>query len=84
MYARHYVVHDYHDHSHETEDSHLGFVAPRTGRRGGVTIPFPQKLHQVLEQVEIDGHADVISWQPHGRCFVIHKPKQFVTSIMLK
>jgi hypothetical protein len=38
-------------------------------RRGGVSISFPLKLHSVLEQVEVDGFAHVISWQPHGRCF---------------
>ena len=56
----------------------------RKSRRGGVTTPFPLKLHQVLDQIEIDGTAHVISWQPHGRCFVIHKPKEFVERVMPK
>lgn len=51
-------------------------------QRGGVTVPFPIKLHQVLEQVEADGFADCIAWQPHGRCFVIHKPNAFVEQVM--
>jgi hypothetical protein len=31
----------------------------------------------MLDKMEADGHADVISWQPHGRCFVVRKPKEF-------
>jgi hypothetical protein len=38
-------------------------------------VRFPDKLHDVLERLEYDGLADVMSWQPHGRCFVIRKPE---------
>jgi hypothetical protein len=31
----------------------------------------------MLDQMEADGHADVIGWQQHGRCFVVRKPKEF-------
>ena len=81
MHARHYVQHVYQDHSQTTVDM---VAEPRTGRRGGVITPFPLKLHQVLEQVETDGYAHVISWQPHGRCFLIHKPNDFVAQVMPK
>ena len=27
-------------------------------------------------------HADIISWAPHGRCFLIHQPKLFVQVIL--
>jgi hypothetical protein len=74
---QHIVMHNYHDHSDEIDD---GAPAPFT--RGGVTIPFPIKLHAILDQIEQDGYADVISWQPHGRCFVIHKPKEFADHVM--
>lgn len=82
---RHFVVHQYHDHSldhdcepqdESSEDQHR--------RRGGVSVAFPIKLHEVLDQVEIDGLAHVISWQPHGRCFAIHKPKEFADYVMPK
>lgn len=53
----------------------------RKGPRGGVTIPFPEKLHDVLNHEE---YADVISWQPHGRCFILHKPQEFLKHIMPK
>jgi len=80
---RHFVVHDYHDHSCDTdEDDDSEQQEALQRRRGGVTISFPLKLHAVLDQVERDGLAHVISWQEHGRCFVIHKPKEFVEHVM--
>lgn len=79
---RHFVVHSYHDHGKdEDEDVDLDSTAG-SRRRGGVTVSFPSKLHSVLDQVEQDGLAHVVSWQPHGRCFVIHKPKEFTEHIM--
>ena len=80
LHTRHFVVHDYHDYSTHTAD--MVQAPPAKPRRGGVTTPFPQKLHEFLDQVERDGYAHVISWQPHGRCFVIHKPKEFEASVM--
>jgi len=86
------VHHEYHDHStdlpyaaslirnidhSDDEDSRK-----RRGPRGGVAVPFPEKLHMMLCSVERDGHADIVSWQFHGRCFVVHKPKDFVAIIM--
>ena len=52
--------------------------------RGGVSVAFPLKLHAVLDQVEADGLGHVMSWSPHGRCFVIHKPKEFTEHVMPK
>lgn len=73
---RHFVVHNYHDHSLDEE------VMEAKPRRGGLAGSFPVKLHTVLSQVEADGFSHIVSWQPHGRCFVIHKPKEFVEHIM--
>jgi hypothetical protein len=52
------------------------------GNSGGVPVPFPFKLHAMLDQIEADGFANVVSWQPHGRSFVIHDKKSFVAKIM--
>mmetsp|Transcript_1546 Transcript_1546/g.3434 ORF Transcript_1546/g.3434 Transcript_1546/m.3434 type:complete len:363 (+) Transcript_1546:55-1143(+) len=79
---RHFVHHNYHDHSHDAPVDTQ--VAQGERRKGGVSIPFPVKLHSVLDQVEADGLAHIVSWQPHGRCFVIHKPKEFVDHVMPK
>ena len=80
-HERHFVVHNYHDHKNDHDDSENDEVEEMR-RRGGVTVPFPVKLHQVLDQVEVDGYAHVVSWQSHGRCFIIHDPKEFVDHIM--
>lgn len=82
---RHFVVHNYHDHALDPdENDELDYEEDASGgrRRGGVSISFPAKLHKVLEQVEADGWGHVISWMPHGRCFVIHKPKEFSELVM--
>ena len=50
--------------------------------RGGVPVPFPLKLHELLDTIEADGHADVLSWQPHGRSFRVHKTREFVETVM--
>lgn len=50
--------------------------------RGGVTIPFPTILHIVLSKAEQEGFEHIISWQPHGRCFLVRDPKKFVEQIM--
>jgi hypothetical protein len=82
---RHFVVHNYHDHANDPDEhDHTDDSSDAGNRRGGVSIAFPLKLHSVLDQVEADGLAHVVSWQPHGRCFVVHKPKEFVDHVMPK
>lgn len=82
---RHFVVHDYHDHSRDDYDLDVDDSDDANQRRrGGVSVAFPLKLHSVLDQVEVDGLAHVVSWQKHGRSFLIHKPKEFVEQVMPK
>ena len=52
-----------------------------TKRGGGIKEPFPVKLHCLLEE---HLHDDVISWQPHGLCFLVHKRDEFVQEVMPK
>jgi hypothetical protein len=54
----------------------------RRGPRGGVVVPFPVKLCNMLKGVEQEGLEHIVSWQPHGRCFMVHRPKEFVEDIM--
>jgi hypothetical protein len=77
---RHFVVHNYHDHAWDPDESDSIEDEPR--RRGGVAVSFPARLHAVLDRVERDGWGHVISWQPHGRCFLIHKPIEFQEHVM--
>lgn len=44
--------------------------------------PFPVKLHYMLTETEKDGLEKIVSWQPHGRCFVVHDQKLFVQRIL--
>jgi hypothetical protein len=52
--------------------------------RGGVTVPFPEKLHKMLEYAEKNGLTEIVSFFPHGRAFAIHKPVLFTSDIMPK
>jgi hypothetical protein len=54
----------------------------RRGHCGGVAVPFPEKLHHMLSCMDEEATADIVNWQPHGRCFTVHKPKEFVEDIM--
>eukprot|EP00535_Pseudo-nitzschia_heimii_P010058 CAMPEP_0197181236 /NCGR_PEP_ID=MMETSP1423-20130617/5583_1 /TAXON_ID=476441 /ORGANISM="Pseudo-nitzschia heimii, Strain UNC1101" /LENGTH=349 /DNA_ID=CAMNT_0042631451 /DNA_START=90 /DNA_END=1142 /DNA_ORIENTATION=+ len=60
------------------------FELARRRTRGGVTEPFPEKLHRMLLEIEKDGNAHIISFFPHGRAFGIHYTDQFEEKIMPK
>lgn len=51
----------------------------KEGRRGA---QFPWKLHDLLEQVEKDGVAHIVSWLPGGKAFKVHKKEEFCNTIM--
>jgi hypothetical protein len=74
---RQFVVHDYHDHSQDENDD----VMVDRGCYSPSSALFPLKLHAVLEEVAND---HIISWAPHGRCFTVHKPKEFVEQVLPK
>ena len=52
--------------------------------KGGVRLPFPAKLYYMLQyfhrhEPEV---AKIISWQPHGRCFMTHDVKRMEEFIL--
>jgi HSF-type DNA-binding len=65
-------------------------------KTGGVTQPFPEKLHEMLmaettaastgrPDVDVNTAASsIVSWLPHGRGFIVRRPKEFATEIMPK
>mmetsp|Transcript_20421 Transcript_20421/g.30305 ORF Transcript_20421/g.30305 Transcript_20421/m.30305 type:complete len:340 (-) Transcript_20421:89-1108(-) len=53
-------------------------------RGGGVTEPFPEKLHRLLSEVEEKKQDDIIGFFSHGRAFAIHDREGFVEEIMPK
>ncbi|KAL3909229.1 MAG: hypothetical protein SGILL_008168 [Bacillariaceae sp.] len=83
-HERHFVKHDYHDHAFDTDESDVdGEAAGRSGKpRKPVAQTFPMKLHSLLEKVEADGYSHIVSWQSHGRCFIIHNPKEFAEVVL--
>jgi len=62
------------------DDSALSSV-PLFSRKG-VTVPFPVKLHRLIEHAEAAGLTDIVGWQPHGRCFVIRDPDAFCQELL--
>lgn len=50
--------------------------------RGGKGIPFPLKLHQMLDEVENAGLTSIVSWRSHGRAFMVHKRVDFVECVL--
>mmetsp|Transcript_14055 Transcript_14055/g.35342 ORF Transcript_14055/g.35342 Transcript_14055/m.35342 type:complete len:361 (+) Transcript_14055:175-1257(+) len=54
----------------------------RSIAKGGVTTPFPWKLHIMLDAMDKTGDKSIVCWQPHGRAFMVHKPKDFVQQVM--
>ncbi|GFH58405.1 hypothetical protein CTEN210_14881 [Chaetoceros tenuissimus] len=52
--------------------------------KGGVKVPFPVVLYNMLEHIDLKEPqlAKIISWQPHGRCFVTHNPKRFEDEVL--
>jgi HSF-type DNA-binding len=47
---------------------------------------FPTRLHMMLSSLEddADGLASVVSWQPHGRVFVIRDADAFTDHVLPK
>lgn len=48
----------------------------------GATRQFPNKLYEMLAQASEQGFDDIVSWQPHGRAFLVRKPGAFVSEVM--
>jgi hypothetical protein len=45
-------------------------------------VYFPDKLHKVLVDLEVSGLSHIASYLPHGRAFRVHKPREFVSSVL--
>ena len=78
---KHCVQHNYHDHA---KDDCATYLSAPVVSKGGVTVPFPTKLHNMLDH--IDEHeselSSIVSWQPHGRCFLVKDIKQFTKDVL--
>ncbi|CAB9516690.1 Heat stress transcription factor [Seminavis robusta] len=75
----------YRDHSHLTDDDKdLKELMNKADQEGvkGTDQSFPVKLHQLLSGSEEDGFAHIVSWQPHGRSFIVKKHADFVEKVL--
>ena len=79
-YQRHYAKHDYHDFA-DVQPTELDLQNIKA-TRGGVHNPFPTVLHCMMEQTDSQGYSHIVSWQPHGRAFLIHDSKKFVDVVL--
>jgi len=68
---------DYIDYAEVPEQEQA--IPPEERNTGGVQNPFPERLHDMLTQ---DKYPDIVSWAPHGRCFVVRKPKEFEKNVL--
>jgi len=68
--------HIYHDYATVPDSSN--YVRKKNG---GVTTPFPEKLMEMLDAESV-ANATIVSWLPHGRAFIVRKPKVFTSEIM--
>jgi len=83
---RRFVQHNYRDHADsipEGGDIDLSvYTSDGTFVKKLRTAPFPIKLHIMFANMESQHLTDITSWFPHGRAFIIHQPKLFVSQIM--
>ena len=70
------VQHHYHDHANECATTEEKLILDSV-QQNPLVASFPMKLFMMLEQVQADGNSHIVSWQPHGRCFVVHEPELF-------
>ncbi len=79
---QHCVQHNYHDHANDVEEMYQ--QTKPASAKGGIIDPFPVKLYNMLEHIQKNEPelASIVSWQPHGRCFLVHKPKEFTEYIL--
>ena len=80
------------DHSNEVDDKDnedkevdTSMLVIRTTTKDRVTRAlFPEKLFNILQYIDIyePELAQIMSWQPHGRCFRVHNIKQFEAHVL--
>lgn len=49
-----------------------------------VSVSFPSKLYSMLDEAESEGHADIVSFLPDGKSFMIHKPDELARELLPK
>lgn len=78
------VQHSYHDYSHITPEDENFFGSSLKEPHNGASIAFPVVLHRLLADATEEGFEHIISWQPHGRAFIVHDHERFVDQVMAR
>ncbi|KAL7537017.1 hypothetical protein ACHAWF_005632 [Thalassiosira exigua] len=52
---------------------------PMKKNAGGVVQPFPGKLLEVLDRSDL---SEILDWMPHGRAFLVKRPKVFASEVL--
>lgn len=85
------VNHNYHDYANVSV-SEINMLFPGAAvaslrqhnplASGAQQQGFAVKLYHMLADIESSGEAEIVSWRPHGRCFVVHDRKAFVERVL--
>jgi hypothetical protein len=72
-----------HDHSSNVLEEELLTIS---STKAGVKVPFPGKLFNMLQQIDLHDTdlAQIVAWQPHGRCFLVRNAQKFEEIILPK
>ena len=77
--------HPYYDHSIDVDNAaEMNSTSTRTISAGSGRTPFTEKLFQMLTHIDLyePDLASIVSWQPHGRCFLVRDVKRFEENIL--
>jgi HSF-type DNA-binding len=77
------VVHDnYRDYAHVTATITDSGEAAAEAAHKLAEKHFPAKLHEMLSELERQNKQHIVSWRPHGRCFMVHRQTEMVQDIL--
>ena len=79
------IKHNYHDNSGMSFDGYMqSHPGHKPAREFKDHMSFPRALHAMLDFVAQSDQTDIVSWNPHGRAFTIHKPEAFTNLLIPK
>merc|ERR1712076_59445 len=67
---------------HSTRRAKPNPAINKSEKSSSLVKSFPMKLYELLSRVDKEGINAIISWQPHGLCFVIRAPERFVEEVI--
>lgn len=62
----------------DNNEDNKGSVRVVSGSGFRYVVPFPWRLHQMLEEIEKAGEDNIVSWLQDGMHFQVHNPQLFV------